>query len=86
MDHDNDADASEMWRAAQAAEYLGLGSEKAARAQLSRWRIPRAYQPGPNGGAPVAYYNADAIRTAHAARPGKGARTDLNDRPQHNGT
>lgn len=34
------------------------------------------HRPGPSGRV-VAHYRADEVRAAHAARPGKGARTDL---------
>lgn len=68
-------DSPEMWTITQAAEYLGV-KPSSARGQLSRWKIPRTYAVGDTG-RPEARYDADAIRTAHTARPGRGSRTDL---------
>ena len=67
----------ELWTADQVADYLGAASTGSARRTLSRWGVRAvAYRPGPSG-RPQAYYRADEVRAAHAARPGKGARTDL---------
>ncbi|MEW1551582.1 hypothetical protein [Streptomyces tsukubensis] len=38
---------------------------------------PVVYRPGPNG-RPMAFYDAAEFYAAAAARPGAGARTDLN--------
>ena len=67
----------ELWTADQVADYLGAASTGSARRTLSRWGVRAVrYAPGPSGRV-VAHYRADEVRAAHAARPGKGARTDL---------
>lgn len=67
----------EEWTIEQAAAYIGAGSTGSARRTLSRWGVRAvAYRPGPSG-RPMAHYDAEAVRAAHAARPGRGTRTDL---------
>lgn len=62
----------ELWTAAEVAEHLGAASPDSARRTLSRWGVRAvAYRPGPSGRV-VAYYRADEVRAAHAARPGRG--------------
>jgi len=67
----------DLWTIDQVAEYLGAASTGSARRTLSRWGVKAvAYRPGPSGRV-VAHYDPAAVRAAHAARPGRGARTDL---------
>ncbi|MFD1832393.1 hypothetical protein ACFSJS_22495 [Streptomyces desertarenae] len=65
----------EWWTAAQVADHLGI-QPGSVRRQMSRWGITREYVPSSNG-RPEARYDAAEVRAAHAARPGRGARTDL---------
>lgn len=66
----------ELWSAAQVADHLGLADAHSARHILSRWGVRAVrYEPGKNG-RPEARYDAQAVREAKAARPGRGARTD----------
>lgn len=66
----------ELWTIAQVAAHIGASSNGSARRTLSRWGVRAAtYQPGPH--RVQARYNADQVRAAAAARPGRGARTDL---------
>ncbi|MCT2591161.1 hypothetical protein LHJ74_14800 [Streptomyces sp. N2-109] len=67
-------DDTELWSIAEAAEYLGI-KPSSARGQLSRWGVRGTHRVGTDGRA-RAYYPAAAVRAAHAARPGPGARTD----------
>lgn len=58
---------TEYWTVGEVAGHLGI-TENAARGQLSRWGIKGAVR-----------YPADDVRTAHAQRPGRGARTDIKE-------
>lgn len=70
-------DTGELWTIDQVADYLGAASPDSARRTLSRWGVKAVrYEPGPSG-RPMAHWSADAVRAAKAARPGRGARTDL---------
>ncbi|PJE97115.1 hypothetical protein CUT44_14125 [Streptomyces carminius] len=73
-----DDNGREWWTIAQVAAYLGV-KEASARGQASRWGITRAHVTGASGRA-EARYDAAEIREAHAARPGRGARTDRRPR------
>ncbi|MFJ4988751.1 hypothetical protein ACIP9H_33745 [Streptomyces sp. NPDC088732] len=66
---------SERWDIGQVAAYLGI-KVPSAHGQLSRMGIKRI---GVDDTGPRirALYDADEVRAAHAARPGRGARTDL---------
>lgn len=67
----------ELWSIGEVAEHIGASSNGSARKTLSRWGVAAvAYERGPSGRA-EARYGADEVRAAHAARPGRGARTDL---------
>jgi len=67
----------ELWSAAQVATFLGLATAASARHTLSRWGVQAAdYQRGDTG-RPEARYDAQQVREAQSARPGRGARTDL---------
>lgn len=64
----------EQWTVDDAAAYLGV-AVKSADKQLRRWHVaPVGRQPG-RGGRNL--YDADAVRAANEARPGRGARSDL---------
>jgi len=67
----------ELWTIDEVAEHIGASSAKSASKTLSRWGV-RAYdyQPSANG-RPQARFDAARVREAAAARPGRGARTDL---------
>lgn len=66
----------ELWSIAEVAAHLGV-AVPSARGQLSRWGVAAVdYQRGDRGRA-EGRYDADEVRAAAAARPGKGARTDL---------
>ncbi|MEU8136089.1 hypothetical protein [Streptodolium elevatio] len=68
----------ELWTIDQAAEHIGAASTGSARKTLSRWGVTAVgYQRHPESGRPAARYLADDVRAAHANRPGRGARTDL---------
>lgn len=69
-----------MWDARQVAAYLGIDLDSVRR-QMSRWSIRRADVEESASGRTVALYPAAAVRETHAARPGRGARTDLTKRP-----
>lgn len=67
----------ELWSIGQVARHLGATSTGSARRTLSRWGVEAAdYQRGANNRI-QARYDADQVRAAAAARPGRGARTDL---------
>ncbi|MEU0940282.1 hypothetical protein [Embleya sp. NPDC005971] len=68
-------DPAETWTITQAAEHLGARSTNTARRFLARAGIhATGRQPGRSG---ENLYDAQAVRDAQAARPGRGARTDL---------
>lgn len=70
MTHDND-----LWTIDQVTAYLGAASTGSARRTLSRWGVQAvARQPGRGG---QSLYDPVEVRRAHAARPGRGTRTDL---------
>lgn len=66
----------ELWSVVQVAAYLGV-QPGSARGTLSRWGVTAVtYVRGDNGRA-EARYDPVQVRQAAAARPGRGARTDL---------
>lgn len=66
--------ASELWTIHQVAEFLGASSTGSARKTMSRWGVTAvARQPGRAG---ASLYDPDQVRSAQAAAPGQGARTD----------
>ncbi|MFI1579998.1 hypothetical protein [Embleya sp. NPDC020630] len=68
-------DPAEQWTITEAAEHLRARSTNTARRFLARAGVHAiARQPG-RGGQNL--YDAQAVRDAHANRPGQGARTDL---------
>ncbi|KMS78360.1 hypothetical protein ACH49_16720 [Streptomyces leeuwenhoekii] len=66
----------ELWTTQQVADHLGI-TRDAARKQLSRWGITAAYRYPEERNLYGSLFLASKVRTAHASRPGKGARTDL---------
>lgn len=70
----------QTWTVTEVAEYLGYSGESAtgsARKQLSRWKLESVgRQPGKGG---QSLYPVDQVRAAHAHRPGRGHRTDLDE-------
>lgn len=70
----------ELWRIGQVVDHLGVSSRSGAATFLRRAGIKAAgYVTGP-GGRAEAEYDAVAVRDAAARRPGRGRRTDLDDR------
>lgn len=68
----------ELWTIDQVADHIGATTTASARRTLSRWGITAAdYRPHPTSRRAQALYDAERIRAAKAARPGRGARTDL---------
>jgi len=67
----------ELWSAAQVADHLGLASTASARRTLSRWGVKAAEYAPATSGRVEARYDAAEVREAHASRPGRGSRTDL---------
>jgi hypothetical protein len=71
----------ELWTIDQVAEELGYTTataEAAARKKLSAWGVKAAvHKPNPRSGRVQAYYSAQQVKAAKAARPGQGNRGDL---------
>ncbi|MFF0052578.1 MULTISPECIES: hypothetical protein [unclassified Streptomyces] len=63
------------WTIAEVAEYIGAASTDSARRTLSRWGVRATGREPGRGGASL--YDREQVRTAKAARPGRGARSDL---------
>jgi hypothetical protein len=65
----------ELWTIATVAEHIGATTTGSARKTLSRWGVkPVSREAGQHG---QSLYDPAQVRAAHAARPGRGARTDL---------
>jgi hypothetical protein len=65
-----------LWTIGEVATHIGASSTGSARRTLSRWGVTAFdYQPGSTGRV-RARYRAGEVITAHAQRPGQGARTD----------
>lgn len=70
----------ELWPISRVAEHLGYSGPSAtgsARKTLYRWGLSAVSRAPGRGGESL--YDADQVRAAHAARPGRGTRTDLRD-------
>jgi hypothetical protein len=65
----------ELWTIATVAEHIGATTTGSARKTLSRWGVKAVGREAGRSGESL--YDAEQVRTAHAARPGRGARTDL---------
>lgn len=65
-----------LWTIEEVATHIGANSTGSARRTLSRWGVTAFdYQPSASGRVRARYSAGDVI-TAHAQRPGQGARTD----------
>lgn len=65
---------TETWNLDQVAEFPGM-APNSADTRLREWRIEAVGREASRTGQNL--YPADAVRAAKAARPGQGARTDL---------
>lgn len=80
-DPEDGSPARELWTTQQVADYLGI-TRDSARKQLSRWGITAAHRywesVGGYGKRNLLHslFLSTEVRAAHAARPGRGARTD----------
>lgn len=65
-----------LWTIEEVATHINASSTGSARRSLSRWGVTAFdYQPNASGRVRARYSAGDVI-TAHAQRPGQGARTD----------
>ncbi|MET8694667.1 hypothetical protein ABZV65_19240 [Streptomyces bauhiniae] len=69
-----------LWTIAEVAAHLGI-KPGSARGTLSRWKVRAVDRQIDGHGRAHALYDPEEVREAAAARPGRGARTDLTDRP-----
>jgi hypothetical protein len=65
----------DLWTIAAVAEHIGATTTGSARKTLSRWGVRAVGREAGRSGESL--YDAEQVRAAHAARPGRGARTDL---------
>jgi hypothetical protein len=65
----------DLWTIAAVAEHIGATTTGSARKTLSRWGVKAVGREAGRSGESL--YDAEQVRAAHAARPGRGARTDL---------
>ncbi|MGW4954563.1 hypothetical protein [Streptomyces parvulus] len=63
------------WTLAEVADYIGAASTGSARRTLSRWGVRATGREPGRGGASL--YDREEVKAAKAARPGRGARSDL---------
>ncbi len=68
------APADELWTIAQVAAFLGV-QPGSARGTLSRWEVRAVRREVDDHGRAHSLFDPDEVRAAHAARPGRGART-----------
>ncbi|MFB8122166.1 hypothetical protein ACFVG1_13345 [Streptomyces bacillaris] len=71
-----DSEPEEIWTTQDVADHLGI-TRDAARKQLSRWGIKATYRYAEARNLYGSLFLASQVRAAHAARPGRGTRTDL---------
>ena len=70
----------DLWTIDDVAAYLGIKPTSASGA-LSRMGVrAHSFRPHPTSHRAQALYDPEQVKAAHAARPGRGARTDLNDK------
>lgn len=70
-------DPDSEWTIDEVTDRIGAGSTGSARKTLSRWGVEASgRQPGRAG---QSIYRAEDVIAAMSNRPGRGARTDLND-------
>lgn len=65
-----------LWTIAEVAAHLGI-QPSSARGTLSRWGVRAVERRIDDHGRAHSLYDSDEVKAAHAARPGRGARTDL---------
>lgn len=65
----------DLWTIAAVAEHIGATTTGSARKTLSRWGVKAVGREAGRSGESL--YDAEQVRTARAARPGRGTRTDL---------
>jgi hypothetical protein len=65
---------TDLWTPEQAAAHLGVAADSVRKALHRLGVRPVARQPGRSGRN---LYDPEQVRSAAAARPGKGTRTDL---------
>jgi hypothetical protein len=70
--------AAETMTTTQVQQLLRVGSSRAARVQLARWGIEAVGRDVTTG---EKLWPAEQVRAQAAARPGRGARTDLHGPP-----
>lgn len=70
-------DEDEEWTLEETAARIGATSTGSARKMLSRWGVTAVRREPGRGGQSI--YNALQVLAAKGARPGQGARTDLED-------
>ncbi|GLP64364.1 hypothetical protein TUSST3_09840 [Streptomyces sp. TUS-ST3] len=69
----------ELWTIDDVAAHLGIKPSSASGA-LSRMGIRAVrFRPHPTSHRAQALYDPEQVKAAHAARPGQGKRTDLDD-------
>jgi hypothetical protein len=66
----------EIWSAEEVRGFLGASSTGSARRTLSRWGVEAAAYRRGAGGRAEARYDAEEVRAAKAARPGRGVRSN----------
>ncbi|MFC7794604.1 hypothetical protein [Streptomyces cinereoruber] len=69
----------ELWTITEVAAHLGV-APASARGQMSRWGVKAAEHRQMPGGRVQALFRADEVREATTRRPGRGARTDRNNK------
>jgi predicted transcriptional regulator of viral defense system len=71
--------ADDLWTIEDVAAHLDV-KPSSARGALSRMGVrAHSYRPHPVSHRAQALYDPEQVKAANADRPGKGARTDLND-------
>lgn len=72
----------DLWTIDDVARELGIKPTSASGA-LSRMGIrAHSFRPHPASNRAQALYDPEQVKAAHAVRPGRGTRTDLNDKDQ----
>jgi len=70
----------DLWTIGDVAAYLGI-QPSSARGALSRMGVrAHSFRAHPTSHRAQALYDPEQVKAANAARPGKGARTDLKEK------
>jgi hypothetical protein len=70
--------ADELWTIEDVAAHLGV-QPSSARGALSRMEVrAHSFRPHPDSNRAQALYDPEQVKAASTGRPGRGARTDLN--------